>query len=182
MAENPKTDVEELFVPLGWFSLALFLVLGVIHLLARVDWFLLPRILGWGAIPLVIPGQLVVIAGLLSGKLPSGGDKRLSRDERWKVFWQGLRTVPWLWRIAAVVFFYGYVPWTAISLVIGNANLPRGNRAAVGWFPESNMEIVFVTLGGMAFALAHHLILRYALPRREEILSKVVQAGGTNTL
>lgn len=188
MLEFNMVEIDNALKPVARFSLALFAALSIVHLLALGHWLMPPPWVLVVVVPLVIPGQILVVAGgIASGR--ELGDRRLSREERWRIVWQGLRTIPWWWLVVFCSLFYFYGPWTLIAHTMRFPGTVQNlNGQCVLWdhgdvvraLDETECmaaragEIRLLSLGGMFFSLIHYLILWYGLPRRHEIVKRAL--------
>lgn len=193
MFEPKMDDLEKAMLPVARFSLALFAAFATIHLLAFAQWLVLPAGMLFIGLPLILPGQIVVIAGLISSsqELRTG---RLGRADRWRITWCGLRVIPWWWVVIFALLFYGYAPWTVLVHatrfhgMVENANgqclLVNRGEVVRALDPSECLaaragEAKFLTLGGMCFSLVHYLVLGYALPLRRQIV--IAALGGSSS-
>lgn len=170
--------------------MALFAALALVHVAAMAHWLALPIPLVFFALPIVIGLQFVAVRALQ----PGGDDKAppASISRRWRLFLEGLRCLPRGWQLFALPFWYVYVPLTFFTRLIGSegdvvrdgtrlllkykGRLLREVSAEEAFRLQANQLAAFSAIL-CALTLVQFLLLRFIVPRREQILAAVDGRG-----
>lgn len=146
-------------------SLVLFLAMAAAHLLALSGLFIVPTVATVPLFFLLIVGQLIVILAF-----PLGGRVRdrwaqsaWMMKNHWSAFREGIRVVPRGWLVLALFVWFLYLP----AMFFGHLVVYAGEGL------DDRVSTVLISLFFGTFALIHFLMLRYVIPRKEEIRARV---------
>ena len=146
-------------------SLVLFLVMAAAHLAAVTGLFVVPPIV---IVPLFLPlfvGQIVVIEAFRWGR--TIGEQFLSAwwwaRNQWRAVRLGMKLVPRPWLALMLVLWFLYLP----GMFFGWLAVTRGRELSDRW------STVMTSLFYGVFFLLHYLMLRYIIPRKDEIGAKL---------
>lgn len=177
----------KLYGPAAWIALILFAGLGILHVAALLRLVAPPVAAVFATFPIVMFGQIVMIAGLNGGRLWSDG-RRLSMSQTLRGGLAALRRIPLGWRIFGLTFWYLYMPMTFFTRLVGAGEtvtkeagqlllIERGRVIRVLTEEEAFVmrgdEFLAASVIFIGFAFAHFVCLRYLIPSRTEIISEV---------
>ena len=177
----------KLYAPAARIALILFAGLGVLHVAVLLRVIAPPVGAVFATFPIVMFGQIVMIAGFNGGRLWAAGT-RLSMSQALRGGLAALRRIPLGWKVFGLPFWYLYMPITFFSRLVGAEGtvteeagqllLTDRGRVIRGLTEEEAFvmrgdEFLAASVIFIGFALAHFVCLRYVIPNRTEIVSEV---------